>query len=153
MIARITLLIIGTLAILIGASLPVLAFGEFPWDARSEPYVPAEHIKPNPKPQVRGFIQRVPSPKPEKPDTTCVGPVTVIGDQYATESGAKSEAEKSWMATVRFSHGERFMDPAHAKNVAYACNRSSVGSLVGQTFIRCEITALACKAPKVESGR
>lgn len=76
--------------------------------------------------------------------------VTREGDQYATEEGAKEEAKKAWRQAVRWKFGEQMMDPDNAlggKN--FSCSRSSVGSVAGQTFIRCELTARPCRAPKV----
>lgn len=76
----------------------------------------------------------------------CERKIAIVGDQYASEAGAKAEAEKAWMQSVRFYFGERYMDIAFADEIAYACARSSVGSVVGQTFHRCEVSAKPCRA-------
>lgn len=76
--------------------------------------------------------------------------ITREGDQYATEEGAKQEAKKAWMQAVRWLYGEQMMNPDNALGgKTYSCSRSSVGSVAGQTFIRCDLTARPCRAPKV----
>ena len=75
----------------------------------------------------------------------CKPPVAVVGDQYATEQGAKEEADKSFMQTARWQHGERYMDRANADDAVYECGRSSVGSVAGQIFIRCRLSARPCR--------
>jgi hypothetical protein len=82
----------------------------------------------------------------------CKAAVAVVGDQYASESGAKQEADKNWMGAVRWLHGERFLDRANARDVTYECGRSSVGSVVGQVFHRCRITARPC-SPERQGGQ
>lgn len=90
----------------------------------------------------------------EREDAThgrCKSPVAVVGDQYASESGAKAESDKAWSQTVRYMHGERWMSRDHADSVFYECGRSSVGSIVGQVFYRCRIVARPCR-PEPQSG-
>lgn len=86
-----------------------------------------------------------------KPAATsrCMAPLTREGDQYATQTGAKAEADKAWMQAARWLYGESHMDLHYAESIAYACGRSSVGSVAGQTFMRCEVTARPCRAPKI----
>jgi hypothetical protein len=83
-------------------------------------------------------------PRRSAADDRCRPPVAVVGDQYATEGGAKSEADRNWMGTVRWMWGERFLDRANAQDVRYECGRSSVGSVAGQVFYRCRISARPC---------
>jgi hypothetical protein len=81
-------------------------------------------------------------------DARCKPVVAVVGDQYATPDGAREEADKAWMQTARWQHGERYMDRAHAADATYECGRSSVGSVVGQIFVRCRLAARPCRAAK-----
>lgn len=75
---------------------------------------------------------------------TCKPRLAVVGDQYASEKGAREEADKAFMQTARWQHGERYMARENAADATYECGRSSVGSLVGQIFYRCRLTAAPC---------
>jgi hypothetical protein len=100
-------------------------------------------------PQVRGYIRR----EDDEPQTGwCRDTKRVVGSQHLTISGAKNEADKAWIQTIRFHYGEVFMDMSNAKDVKYTCSRSSVGETLGQTFNRCEIEARPCKAPPIQSA-
>lgn len=81
----------------------------------------------------------------------CKSPVAVVGDQYASVKGAQEEADKAWAQEVRFMLGERWMSRDNAVDVFYECGRSSVGSVVGQVFYRCRITARPCR-PEPQRG-
>ena len=61
----------------------------------------------------------------------CQPKLSVVGDQYASESGAQEEANKAWMKTSRWAYGERYMARDHAIEATYECGRSSVGSVGG----------------------
>lgn len=74
----------------------------------------------------------------------CMPPLAAVGDQYASEAGAQQEADKAWMQTARWQWGERYMSRENADHAAYECGRSSVGSVVGQVFYRCRLTAEPC---------
>lgn len=76
----------------------------------------------------------------------CRPQLAVVGDQYASEQGAQQEADKAWMQTARWQWGERYMSRDNAHNASYECSRSSVGSLAGQIFFRCRLTASPCRA-------
>lgn len=81
----------------------------------------------------------------------CKGFLAVVGDQYATEEGAREESRKAWRQTARWQLGERWMVVENADDVSFECGRSSVGSVVGQVFYRCRLTARPCRAePKRE---
>jgi hypothetical protein len=82
----------------------------------------------------------------------CRPQLAVVGDQYASESGAQGEADKAWMQTARWQWGERYMAREHAVDAAYECGRSSVGSVVGQVFYRCRLTAKPCR-PEASPGK
>lgn len=86
-------------------------------------------------------------------DGFCKPVLAVVGDQYATEKGAQEEADKAWMQTARWLHGERFMSRANAEDATYECGRSSVGSVAGQTFTRCRLVALPCRAKSQREDR
>lgn len=77
----------------------------------------------------------------------CKSRLAIVGDQYASEKGAREEADKAWMQTARWQHGERYMARDHARDAAYECGRSSVGSVAGQVFYRCRLVARPCRAP------
>lgn len=82
----------------------------------------------------------------------CKSAVAVVGDQYASEAGAKDEARKAWMQSSRWAYGERYMPIDNAEGITFECGRSSVGSVVGQVFYRCRLTARPCRAePQRES--
>ncbi len=83
---------------------------------------------------------------------TCKPRLAIVGDQYATEKGAREEADKAWMQTARWQHGERFMSRENADDAAYECGRSSVGSLAGQVFYRCRLSARPCAANSVRGN-
>jgi len=78
--------------------------------------------------------------------------LAVVGDQYASESGAQGEADKAWMQTARWQWGERYMAREHALDASYECGRSSVGSVVGQVFYRCRLMARPCR-PEASPGK
>jgi len=82
----------------------------------------------------------------------CRPELAVVGDQYASEQGAQQEADKAWMQTARWQWGERYMAREHANNASYECGRSSVGSVVGQVFYRCRLTAKPCR-PDASPGK
>ena len=99
--------------------------------------------------EVRGWHSQARGYYPS--DEKCKAPVAVVGDQYASEAGAQDEARKNWMATVRYMHGERMMPIANAEDITFECGRSSVGSVVGQVFYRCRLSARPCRSePKRE---
>jgi hypothetical protein len=83
----------------------------------------------------------------------CKDRIRIVGDQHLTVDGAKGAADKAWSQTVRFYHGERFMDVANASGAAYTCSRSSVGETLGQVFNRCELEAKPCAPQRQEPGR
>ncbi len=86
--------------------------------------------------------------EPVYPENKCQATLAAVGDQYASEQGAQQEADKAWMQTARWQYGERFMSRENADNAAYECGRSSVGSVVGQVFYRCRLTAKPCSPDK-----
>lgn len=106
------------------------------------------------RPPVYGWRHRhqphVPSGEPDK---HCKPVVRVVGDQRPTEDGAKEQADKAWMQEVRFRYGERYMLTGQARDMRYACSRSSIGELVGQTMQRCEIIAQPCPAEVIWTSK
>lgn len=99
------------------------------------------------RPPVYGWRQRhQPHVPAGEPDKHCKPVVRVVGDQRTTEDAAKEQADKAWMQEVRFRYGERYMLTTQARERRYACSRSSIGELVGQTMQRCEIIAQPCPA-------
>lgn len=79
----------------------------------------------------------------------CLDRVRVVGSQWIGQDGAEDSARKAFMEEVRWRFGEGFMDIDHARDYERRCSRSSVGEAVGQTFIRCEISARPCRPPMV----
>ena len=98
------------------------------------------------RPPVYGWRQRHQPYVPHEIDKHCKPLVRVVGDQRPSEDAAKEQADKAWMQEVRFRYGERYMLTTQAKDLRYACSRSSIGELVGQTMQRCEIIAQPCPA-------
>lgn len=86
--------------------------------------------------------------EPYVSDDKCRPSLAVVGDQYASEQGAQGEADKAWMQTARWQWGERYMSRENADDASYECGRSSVGSVVGQVFYRCRLTAKPCRPEK-----
>jgi hypothetical protein len=93
----------------------------------------------------------------------CVAAVSVVGDQAASTSGAKSQAEKAWQQQVRFLNGELYSDPRNAGDISFRCVDSSIRNFanratevvgINSQLKRCSMTAVPCRAPKVfEVGR
>lgn len=83
-------------------------------------------------------------------DRRCEPPLTVIGEQHVTLGGAQDEAKKMFAATARWRFGERVMDFGNARDAKFECSRSSVGSVAGQVFHRCEVRARPCRAAMKE---
>ena len=108
------------------------------------------------QPQVRSWVQRHRQYDDDdiRDGRQCFAPMTVVGDQAMSDEAARTQAGKHWMANARWAHGERAMDLENARDVNYACSRSSVpitGGVVGQIAPyehRCEITARPCRARK-----
>lgn len=81
-----------------------------------------------------------------------------VGQQHLTVDGAKKEANDAWAGTVRFHHGEKYLDLSNAREVTYTCSRSSIKeggvTTLGQTLTRCEIEAVPCRPrPQKEDGQ
>jgi len=100
-------------------------------------------------PQVRSYVWRADD---ERAGRWCRDTKRVVGNQHLTVNGAKAEADKAWIQSIRFYYGEVFMSLENAKEIKYTCSRSSVGETLGQTFNRCEIEARPCKAEPLESA-
>lgn len=88
----------------------------------------------------------------------CVTAVSVVGDQAASTSGAKSQAEKAWQQQVRFLNGELYSDPRYAGAISFRCVDSSIRNFanratevvgINSQLKRCSMTAVPCRAPKV----
>lgn len=107
------------------------------------------HVRPRQHraPAVKAW--RVPAPGPLHAAPACQAAFRTVGDQAITIAGAKEAAEKAFSQQARFSWGERFADVTNARDTTYECVRSSIGSVAGQTFHRCEIRARPCMAPQV----
>lgn len=104
------------------------------------------YVPERPAPRVAGWMRE--EPRQSREDwMRCRAKMTAVGDQFASEDGAKSEAVKAFSQAARWAYGEKLMNIEHAQGVTYQCNRSSVGSVMGATMHRCEIVARPCEAP------
>ena len=128
------------------------------WASAEAGWPDSEWARPAPKrPAVKAWRA------PPKPDLRTPGPLSIapqcqpafrtVGDQALTLSGAREAAEKAFQQQARFSWGERFADVANARDVTFECVRSSIGSVAGQVFMRCEIRARPCMAPQEGPGK
>jgi hypothetical protein len=98
------------------------------------------------EPRVASWVHRAPVDL-----LRCRSIVNAVGDQALTDEGAKTEANKAWAQTARWSFGEKVISIQYAEDITYQCGRSSIGATLGQTFHRCEIRARPCEPP-VTSG-
>lgn len=103
------------------------------------------------RPEVRSYVWRADDER-DREGRWCRDTKRVVGNQHLTINGAKGEAEKAWIQSIRFYYGEVFMSLENAKDIKFTCSRSSVGETLGQTFNRCEIEARPCKAEPLESA-
>lgn len=109
------------------------------------------HVRPKQHraPAVKAWRAPVHTPGPVVSGPACQAAFRTVGDQAVTLAGAREAAEKAFQQQARFSWGERYADVSHARDATYECVRSSIGSIAGQTFLRCEIRARPCMAPQV----
>lgn len=83
----------------------------------------------------------------------------MVGQQALSVDGAKKEANEAWAASVRFHHGEKYIDLANARRVNYTCSRSSIKeagasvTTLGQSFTRCELEATPCRPARERDER
>lgn len=77
----------------------------------------------------------------------------VIGEEQSSERKARKSAEDSWMASVRYDHGERYQDIRNAKDYRLNCDFSSgirpglfKDILKARDFQRCVVEATPCRA-------
>jgi hypothetical protein len=103
------------------------------------------------KPVVKSWAKSLPKPSAHTPGPLdnapqCQAAFRTVGDQAVTLAGAKEAAEKAFQQQARFTWGERFADVSNARDVTFECVRSSIGSVAGQVFQRCEIRARPCVA-------
>lgn len=117
---------------------------EYGWNAHR--FIEVHHRRRYRKPPPPHYRER-----DEAAHGRCKSPVAVVGDQFVTEAGARDESWKAWSQTVRFMAGERYMSKDNADDVVFECGRSSVGSVAGQVFYRCRISARPCR-PEAQRG-
>lgn len=139
-------------------ALPFLARAEQPyWADRAfgahRQYRDYSNWRPRYRPPVYGWRQRHQPHVPATDDKHCKPLIRVVGDQRPTEEGAKEQADKAWMQETRFRYGERYMQMNQAKDRRYACSRSSIGEIVGQTMLRCEVIAQPCPAEVIWTSK
>jgi len=84
--------------------------------------------------------------------------VRVVGSEHLTENGAKEAAIRQWQATVRYDHGEKYLDIGNAREMRFRCDRSgtneTVAGRVGEAVSggtgylkRCIVEAIPCRTP------
>jgi hypothetical protein len=83
----------------------------------------------------------------------CQPAFRTVGDQAITLAGAREAAEKAFQQQARFTWGERYADVSNARDVTFECVRSSIGSVAGQVFLRCEMRARPCMAEQAGPER
>jgi len=112
---------------------------------------PPKRVKKPRRPEVRAWRRVAPiQPRPAPVATRverepqCMPAVEMVGEQWATEDGAWTNAIKSWSQHVRFHAGELYGDFEHARDVRRLCVGSSVSGGSG-IFKRCRVWARPCK--------
>lgn len=84
--------------------------------------------------------------------------VRVVGGAHLTKEGAINDAIRQWQSTVRYDHGERFMDAENARGYRWRCDRAStnestvgkIGEALGRGDgfqKRCVVLARPCMMP------
>ncbi len=77
----------------------------------------------------------------------------MVGEEQPGKKRAQDAAQKAWMGSVRYDHGERYQDINHAKDVRQTCDFSSgIGpglaeKIIKRDYFRCVIEATPCRAP------
>lgn len=153
LIALLTLAISGCTTTSASAGWPHDQFENQPRAHRH--YRPAKH-RHHHKPRAKVIYRTVtPSmtPGPLQDAPRCQPAFRTVGDQAATFSLARAAAEKAWSQQARFSFGERYNDPANARDVTFECIKSGTGSITGDWFNRCEMRARPCMAPQVGADK
>ncbi len=90
--------------------------------------------------------------------------VRVVGGLQLTKEGALNDAVRQWQSTVRYDHGERYMDIESARGYVWRCDRAGtnetlagrVGEMVtgGSGFQRrCVVTARPCRMPVIKGDK
>lgn len=121
---------------------------QFENQPRHRQYKPVKRYRPRTKVIYRTVTQTSMTPGPLHDAPRCQPAFRTVGDQALSVAGAKEAAEKAFSQQARFSWGERFADVSHARDVSFECVRSSIGSVAGQIFQRCEMRARPCMAPQ-----
>lgn len=141
------LLLIALAIILAACQVAKAGWPDDVWEANKAP-VHHVHRKPAvkawrspPKPPVH-------TPGPLQSAPQCQAAFRTVGDQAITVEGAREAAEKAFSQQTRFTHGERYQDISNARDAGYECVRSSIGSVAGAVFYRCELRARPCMAPQ-----
>ncbi len=104
------------------------------------------------KPQVRAWVIERAQADLDR-GHRCRSRITLVGDQALSADAAKVQADKAIRQQIRFQHGERFTDLGNGEGKTYSCVRSSIGSIAGQDFDRCEVSIIPCSAPRIETDK
>ncbi len=84
--------------------------------------------------------------------------VRVVGGLHVTKDGAINDAVRQWQSTVRYDHGERYMDIESARGYMWRCDRAgtneTLAGRVGEALSggsgyqrRCVVVARPCRMP------
>ncbi len=114
------------------------------WAANKAERVHHVHRKPAVKAWRSPPKPSVYTPGPLNAAPQCQPAFRTVGDQAITLAGAREAAEKAFQQQARFTWGERYADVSNARDVTFECVRSSIGSVAGQVFLRCEMRARPC---------
>lgn len=90
--------------------------------------------------------------------------VRVVGGAHLTKDGAMNDAIRQWQATVRYDHGERFMEIENARGYRWRCDRASTNETtvgkIGEALSggsgfqkRCVVVAKPCMMPVVRGDK
>lgn len=118
-------------------------------------------------PQVRAWRQRYRPPVPAIPanhHAVCLHEVRALGTPHVTEDAARGAAQRHWQATVRYDHGEKYMNIETAQGVKWRCaraetNETTVGRVAetitgGEAWrMRCEVVARPCRVELQRTGQ
>ncbi len=90
--------------------------------------------------------------------------VRVVGGLHLTKDGAVNDAVRQWQSTVRYDHGERYMDIENARSYRWRCDRAgtneTLAGRVGEAISggagfqrRCVVIAVPCRMPLIKGEK
>ena len=125
------------------------------------PYSPPRVV--NRQPEVRSWVQRHNQDNDVQPARHCYDAVTVVGDPGHSTERARNNAIAAYSAHIVWKYGQQAMSIDYAQRIKFSCSQSSIPKpggtaravdagaekLLGKTTdeLRCELTAVPCRAP------